>query len=74
MMTDAQLLANRFDTRNMIGCSARATTNSKFFPTVVEIKFICIYFERPSAGRDMHLENFWGSLESLHRHREESGV
>ena len=46
-MTDAQLLANCFDTRNMIGCSARATTDSKFFLTVVEIGIICIYYERP---------------------------
>ena len=29
-MTDAQLLAKRFDTRNMIRCSAEASTNSKF--------------------------------------------
>ena len=45
-MTDAQLLANRFDMRNMIGCSARATTDSKLFLPVVEIGFICIYYER----------------------------
>ena len=36
-MTDAELLANRFDTRNMIGCSARTNANTKFFLTVVEM-------------------------------------
>ena len=38
---------NRFDTRNMIGWSAKATTDSKFGLPVVEIGFICIYYERP---------------------------
>ena len=51
-MTDAQLWANRFDTRNLIGCSARATTDSKFFWTVVEIGLMCIYYERPSPVGD----------------------
>ena len=49
-MTDARLLANRFDTRNMIGWLARATTDSKFGLPVVEIGFICIYNERPDPG------------------------
>ena len=36
--------------RNMIGCSVRATTDSKFFVTIVDVGFICIYYERPGPG------------------------
>ena len=50
VMTDARLLTNCFDTRNMIGWSNKtslgATTDSKFGLPVVEIGFICIHFER----------------------------
>ena len=61
-MTDAQLLANRFDTRNMIGCSPRAITDSKFFVTVVEIGFICIYYERPGPGCRLMNSIFGGRM------------
>ena len=60
---------NRFGTRNMIGWSARAATDSKFFLPVVEIGFIYIYFERPGPGSHcLHLQKeapflLWTSCE-----------
>ena len=61
---------NRFDTRYMIGWSARAVTDSKFFLPVVKNGFICICYERPGPGRstapwlgrctEPSKEKFWG--------------
>ena len=50
-MTDAQPLAIRFDTRKMIGCSARATNDSKFFQTVVEIGLFVFIMRGPALGQ-----------------------
>ena len=42
---------NRFDTRNMIGWSAGATTDLKVGLPVVEKGIICFYYEGPPLGR-----------------------